>query len=101
MPVMRGRNEKKQIAKFRFSLKNADLIKQWIRFVKRRDWLATNHSVLCELHFEEKYLRQDEKCALQWLMNSVPTIYPQKLLSKPSLLPTQQTTFQHINNSTT
>ena len=46
--------------------------------------------MLCELHFEEKYLRRDEKCTLQWSMNPVPTVYPQKLLSKPPSLPTQQ-----------
>ena len=46
--------------------------------------------MVCELHFEEKYLRRGEKCTLQWSRNSVPTVYPQKLLSKPSPLPTQQ-----------
>ena len=30
--------------------------------------------------------------SLQWLMNLVPTVYPQNLLSNSSLLPTQQTT---------
>ena len=54
-------NEKKQIAKFNFPLKNAELKRQWVRFVNRRDWLATKHLVLCELHFEEKYLQQGEK----------------------------------------
>ena len=54
-------DEKKQIEKFHFPLKNADLNKQWIRFVNRRDWLATKHLVLCELNFEEKYLLRDEK----------------------------------------
>ena len=39
-------DEKKQIAKFHFPLKNADLKKQWIRFVNRRDWLAWKHSAL-------------------------------------------------------
>ena len=38
--------------------------------------------MLCELYFEEKYLRRCEKCALKWLMNPVPTAYFQKLLSK-------------------
>ena len=32
-----------------------------IRFVNRRDWLVTKHLVPCELHFEEKHLRQGEK----------------------------------------
>ena len=83
-------NEKKQIVKFLFPLKNVELNKQWIRFVERRDWIATKHSMLYELHFEEKYLRRAEKCTLQWSMNPVPIVYPQKLLSKPSSLPTQQ-----------
>ena len=55
-------NKKKQIAKFHFPLNIAELNKQWIRFVSRRNWLAT---VLCELNSEEKYLRRSEKCALQ------------------------------------
>ena len=54
-------NEKKQIAKFHFPLKNAELKRQWIRFVNRRDWLATKHLVLRELHFEEKHLQPGEK----------------------------------------
>ena len=66
-------------------------MKQWIRFVNRRDWLARKHSVLCELHFEDKYLRRGEK-VLQWSMNPVPAVYPQNLLSNPSSLPVQQTT---------
>ena len=48
--------------KIHFSFKNAELKKQWIRFDKRKDCLATKHLVLCELHFEKKYLRSGEKC---------------------------------------
>ena len=54
--------------------------------------------MLCELHFYEKHLWRGEKCTPQWVMNPVPNIYPQKpslgrtSLSKPSLLPTQETT---------
>ena len=40
-------NEKKQIAKFHF-LKHAELKRQWICFVNRRDWLETKHLVLRE-----------------------------------------------------
>ena len=54
-------NENKQIAKFHFPLKNMELKRQWIRFVDRRDWLAMKHLVLCEFHFEDKYLQQGEK----------------------------------------
>ena len=48
-----ARNEKKQISKFHFPLKNAESKKQWIHFVNTRDWIATKQSMLCELHFEE------------------------------------------------
>ena len=75
-------NEKKPRSKFHFPLKNAELNKQWIRFVNKRDWPATKHSMLCELYFEEKCLRRREKCTLQWSMNPVPTVYPQKLSTK-------------------
>ena len=60
-----------------------ELNKQWIRFINKRDWLATKHSMLCELYFEEKYLQRCEKCTPKWLMNPVPTVYPQvNILSK-------------------
>ena len=38
--------------------------------------------MLCELNFEEKYFKRGEKCTVQCLMNPVPTVYPQKRLSK-------------------
>ena len=75
-------NEKKPSTKFYFPLKHAELNQWWIRFVNKRNWQATEHSKLCELYFEEKYLRRGEKCTLQWSMNTLPTVYPQKLLSK-------------------
>ena len=43
--------------KVSFSLKNCELSRTWIRLVNRKDWKPTKHrkhSVLCELHFEEK-----------------------------------------------
>ena len=58
-------NEKRPSAKFHFLLKNAELNKQWIRFVNKRAWLATNRSMLCELYFEDKYLRRCKKCTLK------------------------------------
>ena len=39
-------NVKKQISKFRFPLKRAELNMQWICFVNGRDWPATKHTVL-------------------------------------------------------
>ena len=39
-------NEKKPSAKFHFPQKNAELNKQWIRFVNKKDWLATKNLML-------------------------------------------------------
>ena len=104
-------NEKKQIAKFHLPLKNAELKRQWIRVVNRRDWLATKHLVLCELHFEEKYLQQGEKyCSGRWI--SYPLFIPKifqvihiryqrsKLLAVFLEKDPSQMNCQHFNNVT-
>nr|XP_047146465.1 THAP domain-containing protein 2-like [Hydra vulgaris] len=49
------RNKHKQIASFHFPT-NQNLYQLWVRFVNRSDWTPTKHSVLCELHFEDKYI---------------------------------------------
>ena len=48
--------DNKRIAKFHFPLKNPDLNQLWARFVNCTDWKATKHFVICELHFEEKFI---------------------------------------------
>ena len=84
-------SNKKKLARFYFPLKNPELNEKWVRFVNRKDWEPTKHTVLCKLHFEEKYLRRRQKCTLEWVMNPVPTIHSPDLLSTPSSLPTKQT----------
>ena len=71
--------KRKQVQKFHVPLKNAELNKQWIRFLNKRDWVAVKHSMLHELYFEDKYSWRCEKCTLELLINPVPTVYPQKL----------------------
>ena len=75
---------------FHFPIKKRpELAAEWERFVNRQDWNATEHSVLCYTHFEDKYItRGENKWSLKWKMNPVPTIYPENLLEKPSVLPT-------------
>ena len=86
------KNEKKQIAKFRFPLKNTELNKFWILFVNCQNWKPTKHSVLCELHVDEKYIIQGEKCNLKWSLIPIPTNHAKELLQlSQSMLPTQQT----------
>ena len=51
-----AKKETKYIKKFHLPLKNFKLNSLWIRSVNRKDWKPTKHSVLSELHFEEKYI---------------------------------------------
>ena len=76
------------ISSFRFPLKKPELCAQWERFINRRDWKPSANSVLCELHFEEKYVIRGKKCNLRWNINPIPTIYSMETLRKPSSLPT-------------
>ena len=88
-----AKNKTKHITKFHFPLKNFELNRLWIQFVNRKDWKPTKHSVLCELHFEEKYIVRGGKSNLKWSMNPIPTKHSKELLKMPSsLLPASKTT---------
>ena len=88
-----AKNETKHITKFYFPLKNFELNRLWIRFVNRKDWKPTKHSVLGELHFEERYIVRGGKSNLKWSMNPIPTKHFKELLKIPSsLLSTSKTT---------
>ena len=89
-----AKNETKHITKLHFPLKNYELNRLWIRFVNRKDWKLTKHSVLFELHFEEKkYIVGGGKSNLKWSMNPIPRKHSKELLKMPSsLLPTSNTT---------
>ena len=39
-------------------MKDEELNKSWIDFVHRKGWVPTKNSVLCKLHFDEKYKKQ-------------------------------------------
>ena len=43
---------------FHFPMKDEELNKSWIDFVHRKGWVSITNSVLCELHFDEKYKKQ-------------------------------------------
>ena len=84
-------NQDKNLSSFHFPLKNTKLNNQWVRFVNRVDWAPTKNSVLCELHFEEKYLSKGKRTTLRWSLEPVPTIYSKEFESCPSVLPTYST----------
>ena len=79
---------KRKVASFHFP-KDTGLKTAWIRFVNRKDWQPTENSVVCELHFEDKFLNKGKRCTLKNI-NPIPTIYPKELLELPSCLPTSQ-----------
>ena len=80
-----------KLSSFYFPLKNEKLNKKWIRFVNRRDWVPTKHSVLCEFLFEGIYQNKGKRMSLNWSMKPVPTIHSAELIDMPSVLPTTQT----------
>ena len=78
-----------KVHSFPFPLKKPELVVHWEKFVNRRDWKPSQNSVLCEKHFDEKYIeRFTKKCHLKWKMNPVPTIHDKELLQRSSSLPT-------------
>ena len=86
-----AKNETEHITKFHFPLKNLELNRDSI--CQRKDWKPTRHSVLCELHFEEKYIVRGGKSNLKWSMNPIPTKHSKELLKmSSSLLPSSKTT---------
>ena len=78
--------------KFPSEAKRPDLYDDWIRFVNRANgWNPSASSVLCHLHFEEKFIKKGKRWTMNWNMQPVPTIYPEKLRNTPSILPTPRT----------
>ena len=60
-------------------------------FTNRADWEPTEHLVLCELYFEEKFLIKGERTTLNWNLYSVPTKHSEEFRTLPSVLPTTST----------
>ena len=82
-----------KVSTFYFPLKKPELLEQWVRFVNRgASWVATKHSVLCEKHFEEHFIRRGTRNTLIWKLFPVPTIHSSEALRTPSCLPTAQST---------
>ena len=70
-----------------------DLHDDWVRFANRcNGWNPSPSSVICDLHFEEKYITKgNQRWLMRWTAQPVPTIYPEKLQNTPSILPTPRT----------
>jgi len=83
--------KEKYVSTFSFPLASSDksfLLEHWIRFVNRTDWKPSNNSVICEKHFESKFIiTGKQRNCLDWKLNPTPTIYTDKALKRPSNLP--------------
>ena len=68
---------------------NHSSLDHWVCFVNRSDWKPIKNSVICEKHFESKYiLIGKQRNLLDWKLNPIPTLHTDMALKKPSLLPT-------------
>ena len=84
-------NDNGNIATFHFPNKEKfpELRAKWVRWVNRKDFSeATDSSVLCEKHFDERFMSRKKRCTLKRKMNPIPTIYSTESLKRPSCLPT-------------
>ena len=66
-----GSNKRPVVAAFRFPLKKSELLVRWVKFINRSEWNPSEHSVICERHFEEKFINRGDKCNLKWKMDPV------------------------------
>ena len=84
--------EEKNVSTFSFpsaSDDKLDLIEHWKRFVNRDNWAPSQNSVICQKHFEPKFIIYGkQRNRLNWKLNPIPTIHTDKALKRPSTLPT-------------
>ena len=72
---------REKVSTFHFPLSNPEILNDWIHFVNRKDWTPTSRSVICERHFEERFISRGKRCKLQWELNP---IHSTATLKRPS-----------------
>ncbi|XP_029686014.1 zinc finger protein 37 homolog isoform X1 [Takifugu rubripes] len=60
---------------FRFPLRDADRLKQWLRNVKRVNWIPSDASRLCSMHFVDNDFCMNEGGQRRLKHTAVPTIF--------------------------
>ena len=74
--------KEKSVSTFHLYLASPDkasLVENWIHFVNRRDWKPTTNSVICERHFDPKFIIPGkQRNRLGWKLNPIPTIQTDK-----------------------
>ena len=87
MQVIR-RDDSGKVETFHFPKKKTELNEKRIRFINHCDWSATISSVMCEVHFEERFIARDVRDRLMWDLYHIPFIHFKATHERPSLLPT-------------
>ncbi|XP_047142955.1 THAP domain-containing protein 2-like [Hydra vulgaris] len=67
--------------------KDTVLEEKWMKFVNRKDWKPSKHSVICLDYFEKKYLKYGKRVTLKYELNHVPTIYSDEISIPSSIIP--------------
>lgn len=80
------KNDVCKVSVFEFP-KDPETLPIWIKFANRVDWNPTKYSVLCEKHFDEKFIiRGKQRNKLNYVVRPIPTIHASEALKTPSYL---------------
>ena len=82
-------NKPEGIAVFGFPDKeeDPDRWRAWVRFVNRKNFEITNKTKICELHFEDRFIRRGERTTLVHRLHPVPSIESYSENVPPSIKP--------------
>ena len=77
---------------FKFPLEDTEICEKWTYFVGKKDWRPSKYSVICEDHFDQRYIKVgEERNKLNFKLRPVPTIHtndektPMSVLRVPKL----------------
>ena len=78
-----------KVSGFSFLFKKPDLLilAWWIKFVNRKNWKPSKHSIICAKHFKDELIKDGKRKKLKWELLPVPTIHTEKALKRLSVLP--------------
>ncbi len=99
-------NEFAHVSVFQFPGKDEDIDRRlkWIHFVNRKDLKITSHTRICELHFEDQYIRKGKRNTLKHELRPIPTIreysddVPESVKHTPSPPPRKPPTKRYAPN---
>ena len=76
-----------KVSGFLFPFEKPDLLilARWIKFVNRKNWKHSKHSIICAKHFKDELIKDGKRKKLKWELLPVPTIHTEKALK--SVLP--------------